>query len=148
MVEVKNPVGRPTVMTFEVIQKLEEAFLVGATDREAAFVSNIALSTLIEYCQKNPEFAIRKEALKDMPIYRARQNVVEAITAKDKTLSQWYLERKAKNEFASRNEQTGKDGAPLVEATVVIQGLTQKLNALHGGSTEIGIQGEDAKDSA
>lgn len=128
-------VGRPTVMTPEIIARLEDAFLHGANDKEAIFQANIGSSTFYEYCQKNPDFAERKEQLKDMVKYRAKLNVAKAINEGDKTLSQWYLERKAKDEFSTRTEQTGKDGAPLIpENTAVIAELTAKLNALHGGA--------------
>jgi hypothetical protein len=107
-------VGRPTVMTPETIARLEDAFLIGATDKEACLVANIGMTTLYAYCQENPEFAERKEALKDTPKYKARKNVSVAIESGDKQVSQWYLERKVKDEFAQRTEQTGKEGKDLI----------------------------------
>lgn len=106
-------IGRPTVMTEEVIAKLEEAFLNGATDREACFIANISKDSLYDYCKLNPDFSDRKEDLKDMVKYQARQNIVGAIKNGDKPLSQWYLERKAKSEFAQRQEHTGEDGTAI-----------------------------------
>ena len=100
-----NEVGRPTVMTQEVIEKLEEAFSIGATDKEACFLAKISMATLYNYCQDKKEFLERKEALKDMVKYQARKNVAEAIQEGDKPLSQWYLERKAKDEFSQKTEQ-------------------------------------------
>jgi len=96
--------GRPPVVTAEIISKLEQAFLIGATDKEACFVAGIGMSTLYDYCKANPEFSERKEALKDMPKYTARANVVKAIDEGDKNTSTWYLERKAKSEFAQKTE--------------------------------------------
>ncbi len=96
--------GRPTVMTTDIIAKLEEAFLHGASDKEACSFVGIGNTTLYDYCQANPEFSERKEALKDMIKYRARVNISEAITKGDKTLSQWYLERKVKDEFSQKTE--------------------------------------------
>lgn len=110
---MKNVGGRPTVMTPETIQKLEQAFLIGATDREACLVADIGMATLYEYCQDNPSFSDRKEYLKDMPKYKARLNVSDAINKGDKNTSQWYLERKVKDEFSQRTETTGKDGKDL-----------------------------------
>ena len=107
-------IGRPTVMTPENIAKLEIAFSNGASDLEACFVAGISKSTFYDYCKENPSFSDRKEALKDMPKYRARVNIVEAINNGDKQQSNWYLERKAKAEFAQRTEQTGADGTPIV----------------------------------
>jgi len=108
------PGGRPKSMNEVTIQKLEEAFLVGASDSEATFIADIAMSTLYLYCQENPEFSERKEKLKDMVKYQARNNVATGINQGDKALSTWYLERKAKNEFAQRTEQTGADGKDLI----------------------------------
>ncbi len=107
-------IGRPTVMTPENIAKLEIAFSNGASDLEACFIAGISKSTFYDYCKENPSFSDRKEALKEMPKYRARVNIVEAINSGDKQQSNWYLERKAKSEFAQRTEQTGADGTPIV----------------------------------
>ncbi len=109
-----SDVGRPKAVTDEVLRKLEEAFLIGATDKEACLVANIGMSTLYDYCQAHPDFADRKEELKDMPKYKARRNIVDAIDKGDKTISQWYMERKVKNEFAQRQELTGDEGKELI----------------------------------
>jgi hypothetical protein len=125
-------IGRPTIMTPETIAKLEEAFLVGASDLEACLVADIGKSTLYTYCQENPEFQERKEKLKDMVKYQARSNVAKAINEGDKTLSQWYLEKKGKDEFSSRLEQTGANGENLISTE--LQGIvnTALLHFLHG----------------
>lgn len=98
----ENKVGRPTVMTETMIGKLELLFAKGLSDREACHIANIALSTLYDYCNLNPEFAERKEALKDSPKINAKINVAEAIENKDIDMSKWYLERKAKEEFSAK----------------------------------------------
>ena len=112
--EIKKKNGRPTLFTLETIAKLEEAFLNGATDKEAIFLAQVSSAAFYNYEKNNPEFVERKEGLKDMVKYKARMNITGAINMGDKTLSQWYLERKAKDEFAQRTEQTGKDGTPLI----------------------------------
>ena len=107
--------GRPTIMTPQTIAKLEEAFSIGATDKEACIVADIGMSTLYDYCVANPSFSEKKESLKDMPKYKARKNVVNAIREGNASVSQWYLERKAKNEFAQRTEMTGDNGEKLFD---------------------------------
>ncbi len=97
-------IGRPTVMTEEVLRKMEEAFSYGATDKEAIFQANISSTAFYEYCKEHPEFTERKEALKDTPKYQARRNIAKAITEGDKQLSQWYAERKIKDEFSQKTE--------------------------------------------
>lgn len=109
--------GRPKKVTKEVLEKLEEAFLLGCTDREACFYADIALSTLYLYQEQNPEFSERKAELKENPILLARKTVVENL-ARDPELSLKFLERKRKKEFSPRQEVTGKDGKPLGQASL------------------------------
>ena len=80
--------ARPRKITKETVQKLEEGFLMGLSDREACIYADIAVSTLYDYCKKHKEFSERKELLKDI------------------NLSLWYLERKCKDEFSPKQEIT------------------------------------------
>ena len=104
--------SRPTVMTPEVIGKLEEAFAWGCTDREACLWAGIAVSTLHLYQGTNPKFIERKEDLKDTPVMLARKSVVGKIP-RDPDLALKYLERKKKAEFGTRRELSGPDGKDL-----------------------------------
>lgn len=104
----ENKVGRPTVMTEEVVQKLEFAFMRGMTDVEACLYADISRSTLHNYCEEHPEFLDRKEELKQHPTSKARLNVTEAIEKGDADMSKWWLERKAKNEFSTKQEIGGE----------------------------------------
>ena len=98
----KNKVGRPTVMTETMIGKLELLFAKGLSDREACLIVDICPTTLYDYCNLHPEFAERKELLKEKTKTQAKLNVAEAIENKDIEVSKWYLERKAKDEFSAR----------------------------------------------
>ena len=98
-----NPVGRPTVMTPEVLAKLEHAFLLGCTDIEACFYADISQDALYDYQRANPEYSKRKEALKQNPIFIARTSVVDKM-ADDGDLALKYLERKLKSEFSTKTE--------------------------------------------
>lgn len=100
----ENKVGRPTVMTENVLRKLEYAFMRGLPDREACDYADIGTTTLYDYCKENPEFAERKETLKQHPTAKARLNVTEAIENGDVDLSKWWLERKRKDEFSLKQE--------------------------------------------
>lgn len=101
-------VGRPTVMTEEVLQKLEFAFMRGLTDLEACLYANIGTTTLYNYCNENPEFRERKEELKQHPTAKARLNVTEAIENGNEEMSKWWLERKAKDEFSTKQTVDGE----------------------------------------
>lgn len=103
--------GRPTVMTEEALQILEDAFCNDATDEQACFLAKICPSSLYNYQVEHPVFLERKTQLKEMIKFRAKKNMKEAIEGGSLEESKWYLERKAKNEgFSQRTELTGKDG--------------------------------------
>lgn len=105
-------VGRPTIFTSDVMKKLEEAFAIGASDREACFYADVSPAALYKYQDRTPSFVERKAALKERPVLLARQTVVKALET-DSALAMKYLERKRRSEFATRNELTGADGDKL-----------------------------------
>lgn len=128
MAKDKKDVGRPTIMTPETISKLEEVFSIGGTDNEACFYAGIGKTTLYNYQQENPEFVERKEALKERPILKARQTIIKGLDDADN--AKWFLERKVKNEFSSRQEMTGKDGKDLIPETITPEEKQALLNLL------------------
>lgn len=115
----KSNAGRPTVMTAEAIRKLEEAFALGCSDLEACYYADIGKSALYDYQEKHPEFVERKESLKQRPVLMARQSVVKDL-GNNSDLALKFLERKVKDEFSIRRENTGKDGGPMEVKTDVI----------------------------
>lgn len=101
----ERPVGRPTVMTPEVVAKLEHGFAMGFSDVEASLYANISKDSLYDYCKKYPEFSHRKEELKNHPKLLAKTNLYNALKENSKIEdSKWYLERKDK-EFKPKSEQ-------------------------------------------
>lgn len=121
-------VGRPTVLTEEVIRILEEAFSNDATDLQACFLAKISKTALYEYQKDHPEFAERKEALKAMTGYQAKKVIKSLIDKADGDKSAWYLERKAKDEgFNTRTEMTGKDGEDLFPKPLLGGASTHEL---------------------
>lgn len=104
--------ARPTIMTDELVNKLEYAFALGCTDEEACFYADISKQTLYNYQDKFPEFVDRKEALKARPIFVARETLLKGLQ-RDPDLALKMLERKKKDEFSLRSEITGKDGKDL-----------------------------------
>lgn len=88
-----NKVGRPSIMTPETIKALEAAFMLGCTDKEAAFAADIAPSTLYNYCEAHPDFLERKEVLKKSPVYLARQVVFKSLQKDDIFTAQRVLDR-------------------------------------------------------
>lgn len=101
--ETKEP-GRPTVVTSEVLGKLEQAFMWGCSNREACLYADISESTLYDYKAANPAFSEKIEKLKDNPKLKARMIVNKKLDDYDGETAKWYLERKARNEFSTKQE--------------------------------------------
>lgn len=120
----KNKVGRPKKVTQEIVNKLEHAFAIGCTDKEACLYADISQQTLYTYQNETPGFLERKELLKETPVLKARSVVIKELEAKDPNMARWYLERKRKSEFSTREERTGGDGMPLPanQTTVNVNG--------------------------
>jgi len=110
-------VGRPTVMTPEIISKLEEVFAIGGTDSEACFYAGIGQSTLYSYQEEHPEFVERKDALKEKPILKARQTVVQSLN--DPNHAFRYLSKKRRKEFGESLDLT-TDGEKITIGDPVV----------------------------
>ena len=99
--------GRPTLMTQETIKKLEDAFSLGCSDVEACLMADISKSTLYNYQEKHPEFVDRKEQLKEKLVLKSRKIVADSLNNDDTDTAKWYLERKKKAEFSTRQDVGG-----------------------------------------
>lgn len=97
--DVKNQVGRPTVMTDECLRKLQVAFMMGCSKREACLYAEIGESTLYDYIREYPEFSEKIERWKSYENVKARMVVHQALHSGDRDMAKWYLERKIPDEF-------------------------------------------------
>lgn len=110
----KNKGGRPTVMTKDVLEKLEHAFAMGCTDLEASCYADIDPKSLYNYQKKDEDFLRRKEKLKQNPFMLARKNVHNALADGDKDMSKWFLERKKKDEFSTKYITEGSQDIKII----------------------------------
>jgi hypothetical protein len=106
-----NTYGRPTVMTNDVLEKLKQAFLFGCTDIQACAFAGIVRQTMYNYEKENPDFLDMKSEWKENPILKAKATVYNKLGETE--TAKWYLERKAKDEFSTRQETIAKDEALL-----------------------------------
>jgi len=90
--------GRPTKLTPEVIQKLEQAFSFGCSAREACIYAGISEIGYYSYLKKYPELKERFDLLKERPILKAREAVVLGFK-KDPWLAWEFLKKKRPDEF-------------------------------------------------
>jgi len=103
--------ARPTKLFKETVQKLEDAFILGASIKEACFNANITKQTYYNWTAKNPELLDHFEALQQSPILKARKAVVEGLDGNPEFALK-YLERKLKNEFGLHSKEVS-DGTQI-----------------------------------
>lgn len=100
----KSNAGRPAVVTPLVVGKLEMAFAKGMNKTEACRFAGISRDALYEYIKAHPEFTDRIEVLQSHPSMKAKINIADRIEKGDIELSQWYLERRNRDEFSLKQE--------------------------------------------
>jgi hypothetical protein len=124
----KHPGGRPPVVTDSVLQKLEQAFSFGATDREACLFAGIAEKTLYNYCSDNPNFLQRKEILKQTPALKAKNGLVSNLNEDNPKLCLDVLERIRPQEFS---KQTNVNVSGNIQFdTLSDQQIIQRITAI------------------
>jgi hypothetical protein len=96
----KSKAGRPTVMTPEVLRKLEEAFSKDLSDREACLYAGIGERTLYDYQDNNPDFSQRKALLKSSVSMHAKLKLAESISDGNVGDAKWYLEKRQGDDYA------------------------------------------------
>jgi hypothetical protein len=112
------PGGRPSKKTPALVGKLEYAFSIGSSIEEACFYAGIHKDTYYEWVKADVQLSDRFDALREQPVFQARETVVKGIK-RDPKLAMDFLARKRKDEFSLRNEHTGKDGEQLLPAPIL-----------------------------
>lgn len=134
----KRPPGRPTVMTPDVLRKLEDAFAFCYTDEEACLYAGIGKTALYEYQKEHPAFTERKEELRLSPNLQAKKQLVEAIPGSTDQ-ARWWAQHKMGKEFAPTSKleldarvQT-QDVTGSAAAAAVKEEYEEKLRAAISG---------------
>jgi hypothetical protein len=92
--------GRPSVINEDIIRKLEAALGSGFSISFATSYAGISTSTFYEHKAGNDEFKYRVNRAEEWATLRARQVILNAIDNGDVATAKWYIERKARFEFA------------------------------------------------
>jgi hypothetical protein len=93
------------------LTKLEQAFAIGCTDKEACGYADLTEKQLYYYEKMFPDFGSRKQVLKDKVILKARQTVANEVD-KSYANAMDLLKRKRKAEFGDNVDIT-TDGEKL-----------------------------------
>lgn len=105
--------GKPTVMTPEVIAKLDHAFSLGVSDKLAYNFAGISADAFYDYLRVNPMYSERRAELRSKLSLKAVHNVAKSIQNENIDDSKWYLERRHRSDYSTRQEMTGADGEPI-----------------------------------
>ena len=104
--ENSKSVGRPTVITEEVVRKLESILQLGVSDGIACQYAQISRDAFYDHLKNDPAFSDRIQSAKDLITIAAGQVVVNDITVnKDVASAKWWLERKAPDEFGDKKSE-------------------------------------------
>lgn len=122
--------GRNTVMTPEIINKLELAYAMDMTDLEACVFAGIGKTAFYDWQKLNPEFTERKEELRAALGTKAKANVAREVRKGNIEMSRWWLERRRKSEFSTRQEQTGPNGGPQAHVIEVPKPIIIKVHSV------------------
>jgi len=87
--------ARPSKKTPELFERLKQAFLLGATYKEASLYSGISEKTLKNYIRNDHEFLPQIELWRSEPTLKAKQTIINSLD--QPRVAQWYLERKAQD---------------------------------------------------
>jgi len=103
--EIKPLVGRPSKMTKEAVDKLEEVFKIGGTVTEACTYAMIDEATFYNWQNDFPDFSRRMQAAREF-VNIASKNLIGHSIVKQQSVSsaQWWLDR---HEF---RQQQGNNG--------------------------------------
>ena len=108
---MRKKVGRPSVDTPELRQKIEEVTALDASIEEVAFYAGISRETYYQIIKKDKEFSDRLVALRNKPVLKARQTAIQKLGESYQNAMD-YLKRKRKFEFGDNVDITS-DHQPL-----------------------------------
>lgn len=92
--------GRPSVVNEDMLRKLEVFIASGMSVSASCYMAGLSKSTYYEHKELDKEFADRMRMAEEWATFRARQIILQAIDNGDTACARWYLERKARFEFA------------------------------------------------
>ena len=94
--------GRPTIITKDIVSKLEYTAALDCSISEMCLYADISRDTYYKLIKRNKALSDRFEALRNKPVLKARETFVKALD--DPKYAVEYLERKLSAEFAPKQK--------------------------------------------
>ena len=116
-----------TKLTPDVVNKLKQAFSIGANDKQAYDYAEISKQTYYNWIKKYPELLDEFERMKTKLPLASKANIANAIqTLKDITTSKWLLERQETDDYGETLKIKGLETI-TEEDKKVLEEFHQKL---------------------
>ena len=99
-------VGRPTLYSDEIVEKLASIFRIGGTVEQAVSYAQIDKVTYYNWMDKHPNFSTKMEQARTYADIVAKNIVVDSmIKDKDLTTAKWWLEKREFKQVQQNNTQ-------------------------------------------
>ena len=91
-----------TKLTQDVVQKLDQAFSIGSTIKEACDYADISPNTYYRWVEKYPELSDHFKRMRQRLPLKAKQNIAQSIQNGDTGFSRWLIERFQPEQYGDR----------------------------------------------
>lgn len=113
-------VGRPTIITPIIVNKLCEAFKVGLNTQEACRFADISRQVYYSRYKQDDQFHDKIESAKDHLKLKALSVVESSISNGNINTAKWYLERKYRNEFGEDKDENYVPECTVEQANILM----------------------------
>lgn len=112
-------------MTPETLRKIEEVAALDGSVAEMACYADCHVDTIYAYMAENKDFSERIDKLRQRPVLKARQTVVQSLNDPNNAFK--YLEKKRKLEFGNSVDVTSL-GEKIETTTIIVQEASRALD--------------------
>lgn len=113
--KIVKKIGRPAKIDEGVVNKLEQAFAIGASDSEACSYAGISRQTYYSYVKNNSEFLDRVNQLKSKLPMKAKSELARMVQNGNEKAIFWYLDRVDKRD---KQDEENKENQLMLEGLV------------------------------
>lgn len=99
---------------------LERYLILGYSLVKCCQLGGLTWSNVDFHYKTNNKFRLAVDGLINAPNVKARANIINDINRGNIDSSKYWLERREREDFATRQENTGKDGEPLTQPIEVV----------------------------
>jgi hypothetical protein len=133
-------VGRPTLYSEEMVNKLESIFKIGGTVEQALSYAGISKETYYNWTEKHPEFLTKMQSARIYADIVAKNIVVDSmIKDKDVNTAKWWLEKREFKQIQQNNTQVNIQAPKPILGDLIdlrIENVSTDNNTKENNTTE------------